>query len=121
MEADLRYKNDYLGLNSKVEDKSFYPEMVDRPVSTVRYSLCPGIVTTSIGGHQYAATPSGSIELNESASFYIRCLKGGASLEDLIELSCARYEIMDQSALRKDIDLFIQMSLAKQLITEDNE
>ena len=121
MSADLKYKDDALGLKDKAESKIVSPEMEDRTDRPVRYILSPGMVTTSVGIHQYAATPLGSIELNESAAFYIECLKSGASMEDLIESACARYEIPDRSALRKDIDMFIRMSLEKHLITEDKE
>ena len=81
------------------------------------YRTNPGIVLTSSGGRFFLVTPSESIEVNESAVFYWKCMEKGATEEKMLDSACLRYEEEDPDLFRRDIRLFTDACLKKQLIT----
>ena len=81
------------------------------------YRTSPGIVLTSSGGRFFLVTPLESIEVNESAVFYWKCMEKGATAEEMLDAASLRYEEEEPDLFRRDIRLFTDACLKKQLIT----
>ncbi len=80
------------------------------------YKSCSGVILTSVGSHVFLVTSTFSTELNDTAFFYWQKLEKGVSAQELLRAACACYEIDDPALLKKDIDLFLNMCIERQIV-----
>ena len=82
----------------------------------MKYKTVPGVILTSVCGHNFLVSTRENIEVNETVALCWKRLIQGADVNELVHFLETVYEETPQDVLQRDIHDLVESLTAKHLL-----